>query len=195
MVWSGSKHVADWDRIWLSVLTVTVLVVSVLVVGQLILGTAEPNPVAARPVAAPTTTAPTPPPPPACGSNRAGKLVKVSISDQHMWLCDGRKQLSDSPVTTGSSSLGAGTPVGNFHVADHEPNRYLSGPGYRVFVHYWVRLFGDIGFHDSSWQKFSYGDMTRYKLDGSRGCIHVPRPAMARLYDWAGDGTAVSIVA
>lgn len=181
------------DRLWLSVLSVVALAVSVLVVGHLVTGTGTGTPApVARPAPAPPTAVAADQPPP-CASNTAGKLVKVSITEQHMWVCDGRTQISDSPVTTGSSSLGAGTPVGNFHVADHEPNRYLGGPGYRVFVHYWVRLFGDIGFHDSPWQTFAYGDTTRYRVDGSRGCIHVPGPAMARLYDWAGDGTAVSI--
>lgn len=184
----------DWDRVWLSLLTVAVLVVSLVVAGRLIRGNAQAPQTPTAPIAIAAGIPTAVPKPPPCSGNTSGNLVKVSIAEQHMWMCRGQTPIADSPVTTGSSSLGVGTPVGDFHVADHEPDRYLSGPGYTVFVHYWVRLFGDIGFHDSPWQKFSYGDTTRYKVDGSRGCVHVPETMMGRLYDWAGDGTRVSIV-
>lgn len=184
--------------IWHVLLTLGVLVITVLTVVHLVHHSAPAAHTTTATAAAQTPATPVAvaaPAPPPCTTNRSGNLIRVSVSTQHMWLCEGRHQISDSPVTTGSVGVGAGTPIGNWHIADHESDRYLSGPGYVVFVHYWLRIFGDIGFHDSPWQKFPYGDTSLYKNNGSHGCIHVPEPAMAKLYDWAGDGTKVSIVA
>lgn len=35
-------------------------------------------------------------------------------------------------------------------------NRYLVGPGYRDYVHYWVPFNGDFGLHGPSWQTMAW---------------------------------------
>lgn len=130
----------------------------------------------------------------ACRTTSAPRTVAVSISEQRMWLCTGSSTVVASPVTTGIDTPIDRTPVGSWTIIDRETDRYLVGPDYRVFVHYWLQFFGDYGFHDSPWQKFPYGDPT-YRSSGSRGCVHVPEPMMARLYDWATLGTRVTISA
>lgn len=130
----------------------------------------------------------------ACRSRSAPRTIAVSIAEQRMWLCAGSSTVVASPVTTGIDTPVDHTPVGTWTIIDRETDRYLVGPDYRVFVHYWLQFFGDYGFHDSPWQDFPYGD-PRYRSSGSRGCVHVPEPMMARLYDWAVLGTRVTITA
>ena len=130
----------------------------------------------------------------ACRTTSAPRTVAVSISKQRMWLCTGSSTVVASPITTGIDTPIDRTPVGSWTIIDRETDRYLVGPDYRVFVHYWLQFFGDYGFHDSPWQTFPYGD-PRYRSSGSRGCVHVPEPMMARLYDWATLGTRVTISA
>ncbi|MFT4124869.1 MAG: L,D-transpeptidase [Gordonia sp. (in: high G+C Gram-positive bacteria)] len=131
----------------------------------------------------------------ACRGNTAPRLAKVSISEQRLWFCELQRPVNSSPVTTGSVALGHGTPTGTWRVLYHETNRHLGGPGYTVFVRYWVPFLGDFGFHDSPWQRIPYGDREQYTTRGSQGCVHVPGPTMAAFYRWAVDGTRVTIVA
>ncbi|WP_299570889.1 L,D-transpeptidase [uncultured Williamsia sp.] len=130
----------------------------------------------------------------ACRTTSGPRTVAVSIGRQRMWLCSGSSTVVASPVTTGIDTPIDRTPVGSWTIIDRETDRFLVGPDYRVFVHYWLQFFGDYGFHDSPWQDFPYGD-PRYRSSGSRGCVHVPEPMMARLYDWATLGTRVTISA
>jgi hypothetical protein len=129
----------------------------------------------------------------ACQGNTTPQLVKVSVDEQHMWLCRFGEIVTQSPVTTGSVDRGEGTPLGTWQIESRETDRYLTGTDYRVFVSYWLPFFEDFGFHDSPWQTFDYGDQALYKTVGSRGCVHVPHAAMATLYSWAQVGTTVTI--
>jgi lipoprotein-anchoring transpeptidase ErfK/SrfK len=128
----------------------------------------------------------------ACRTASGPRTVTVSIAEQRMWLCSGSSTTAASPVTTGIDTPIDRTPTGTWRIIDRETDRYLVGPDYRVFVHYWLQFFGDYGFHDSPWQDLPYGD-PRYRSSGSRGCVHVPEPMMSRLYDWATLGTTVTI--
>ncbi len=173
----------------LAVLAVTVAVVVGLTLQSSPAADSAAATTAARPVAAPII------PKPSCPEKSEGKAIVVGLASQHMVLCLDGQPVSDIAVTTGSVDRGVGTPLGTWRIESHDVDRTLSGPGYTVFVHYWLHLFGDIGFHDSPWQKFPYGDTTAYKTRGSEGCIHVPGNEIKHLYDWAGDGTPVTITA
>jgi len=132
-----------------------------------------------------------------CAGNTAGQLVIVSIGQQHMWACKDNQQVYETAVTTGASVYGDGTPTGTWQIQGKQTNRYLTGSDSRGswndFVKYWIPYNGDFGFHDSSWQTFPYGDLTKYQTDGSHGCVHMPLAAMAWLYNWAPIGTTVTI--
>ncbi len=128
----------------------------------------------------------------ACAGNTGTRLVTVSISEQRMWTCDGKRTVSASPVTTGIDNPRDRTPTGTWKIVSRETDRFLVGADYRVHVNYWLPFFGDFGFHDSPWQPFPYGSAD-YKTGGSRGCVHVPGPAMAALYRWASVGTTVTV--
>lgn len=129
----------------------------------------------------------------ACAGNPAGrKLVLVSISRQHLWGCSGSNQVYDTAITSGAYLAGHATPTGTWHIYSKSRDLYLTGPGYKYFVNYWMPFYADYGFHDSSWQIFTYGS-PEYASDGSHGCVHLPASAAAWLYAWAPVGTTVTI--
>lgn len=125
-----------------------------------------------------------------CAANSYPQLVLVSISRQHMWVCDGHRQIDSSPVTTGRSVDNDQTPLGSWRVQAKQRDRYLVGPGYRDYVHFWMPFNGDFGLHDAPWQTMAYGSKD-YTVNGSHGCVHVPHDTMARLYAWAHTGSTV----
>jgi hypothetical protein len=127
-----------------------------------------------------------------CAGNAAARFILVSITDQRVWMCQRTLQVYSTLVTTGAVRVGNGTPVGTWQIQSRETNRYLVGPGYRDFVHYWMPFDGDFGFHDAPWQTMPYG-APGYTDNGSHGCVHLPAAAMAWLYQWAPTGTTVTI--
>lgn len=199
----GAVRTAVRDHAWSVALVLAAFVVTVAILTQVT--TPQADTAASQPAAVTGTSPATPTPDTdlspqtvtaadvACRDNTVPRLVKVSLIEQHMWLCQFGLPVTDTPVTTGSVDRGNGTPTGTWHVESRETDRYLAGPDYRVFVHYWMPFFDDFGFHDSPWQQFAYGDRRQYRTDGSRGCIHVPPAAMATLYTWAQVGTSVTI--
>ncbi|MBE7189796.1 L,D-transpeptidase [Jatrophihabitans endophyticus] len=130
-----------------------------------------------------------------CAANPYARRVIVSIHKQHLWACDGHRQVLQTPVTTGASTHHDQTPVGSWRVQGRQRNRYLVGPGYRDYVHYWVPFNGDFGLHDAPWEKTGYGSQD-YPTKGSHGCVHVPETDMKWLYRWTKvDRTVVTVEA
>jgi hypothetical protein len=122
-----------------------------------------------------------------------GKAVLVDIGDQRARMCRSGQQMRTTPVTTGASALGYGTPTGSWRVYARARNTTLyPAAGGAYPVNYWMPYSGPYGFHDSPWQHFRYGS-PRYTTRGSHGCVHVPGPMMAWLFDWARVGTRVTI--
>lgn len=96
-------------------------------------------------------------------------------------------------VTTGNVAAGDATPTGTWVVQNKQTDRYLTGPGYRDFVHFWMPYHGDFGIHDAPWQTFPFGS-SQYRTQGSHGCVHVPSATMAWLYRWTEVGSTVVTV-
>ncbi len=139
---------------------------------------------------------------PNCAENGASKLLLVSISQQHLWACDGTRLVKDTAVTTGAPNAPKGvddsTPTGSWHVYSKQTNRYLSGCDvngcWHDYVQYWLPFDGSVGFHDASWQTFPFGS-SEYRTDGSHGCVHLPADFISWLYAWAPVGTTVTVEA
>lgn len=130
----------------------------------------------------------------ACGT-ATGKRVLIDISTQYARLCSDDQQQLATPITSGASAYGNGTPTGTWRLQAKERDRYLyPAAGGAYYVHYWLPYDGAYGMHDSSWQTFPYGS-NRYRTEGSHGCVHFPRAAIAWMYDWATIGTLVRITA
>jgi lipoprotein-anchoring transpeptidase ErfK/SrfK len=147
--------------------------------------TASPTPPVENIQAAPDSTA--------CLTNTAPTLVLVSISQQHVWMCQGRVQVNSTPATTGEVVNGDATPTGTWVVQGKQTDRYLDGPGYHDYVHYWIPFNGDFGFHDATWQTMPFGS-PGYRTQGSHGCVHLPMTEVAWLYHWAQAGSTVVTV-
>lgn len=134
-----------------------------------------------------------------CKANTAAKAVVVSLGQQHLWACGGSSQAYGTPVTTGATSYGDGTPTGTWAIQGKQTGRYLTGSDSRGswndYVNYWMPYNGDYGFHDATWQTFPFGSLTQYQTGGSHGCVHLPLAAMKWLYSWAPVGTPVTIKA
>lgn len=129
----------------------------------------------------------------ACLGNTAARRVIVSIKYQKAWMCQRQRQVNSSSVTTGASAHDMATPTGSWTVQGKQRNLYLTGPGYRDYVHYWIPFDGEIGFHDASWQSMPFGS-GGYRTQGSHGCVHLPGPVVSWLYQWAGIGSTVVTV-
>lgn len=128
----------------------------------------------------------------ACLTNTHAQYVLVSITQEQAWMCSGTNQIFTSAVTTGEVDNGDGTPTGTWQVQGKQTDRYLTGPGYDDFVHFWVPFDGSIGFHDAPWQTMPYGT-DDYLTAGSHGCVHLPAAAMTWLYSWIQVGATVTV--
>ena len=142
----------------------------------------------------PATSRAAGPRPNGCAGNTAPQLVRVNVTQQHLWMCAGTRTVRETPVTTGMVGEDTHTPTGTYVVQGKVAGTtltLLSGATYEV--QYWIPFDGPLfGFHDSSWQDFPYGS-PRYRTEGSHGCVHVPLAAIRFLYSWAEVGAAVRI--
>jgi len=135
-----------------------------------------------------------------CSQNGSGRLLLVSISQQHLWACDGTQLVNESAVTTGTTAIINGvddnTPTGTWHIYSKQTNTVLRGCDangcWNDPVQYWMPFDGEVGFHDASWQTFPFG-ASDYHTNGSHGCVHLPTPFAAWVYGWAPIGTQVTV--
>ncbi|HLI00146.1 MAG TPA: L,D-transpeptidase [Acidimicrobiales bacterium] len=128
----------------------------------------------------------------ACAQVKVRQEIVVDIGLQHLWTCDRTRVVLSTPVTTGATARGDATPTGTWKIEAKERDRFLSGPGYNDYVHYWMPFYGNYGLHDAPWQTMRYGS-PQYPTRGSHGCVHVDTPVMAKVYQWAQIGTTVHI--
>jgi lipoprotein-anchoring transpeptidase ErfK/SrfK len=128
-----------------------------------------------------------------CSGRNPDKRVLIDISTQFARLCRGDVQVLTTPITSGASAYGNGTPTGTWRVQAKQRERYLyPAAGGAYYVHYWIPYDGDYGMHDSSWQHFPYGSR-QYRTRGSHGCVHFPLTAIRWMYGWLRVGTLVRI--
>lgn len=115
--------------------------------------------------------------------------IEIDMTNQMMYYyLEGDKKL-ETPVVTGNTSLGRGTPERVCYVYAKQKNRILRGPNYASHVNFWMPVNGGIGIHDAKWRSEFGGDI--YIKGGSHGCINTPYDAMAELYDMVEIGTPV----
>ena len=141
-----------------------------------------------------THSAPSPDP---CAGNGHPQYIRVSISQQHAWLCEHDQLAYDTAVTTGmTGSKDTRTPIGTFRIEGRNRDTTLTpGTGEAYPVKYWIPFDApSFGFHDASWQHFRFGS-DRYRTQGSHGCVHLPLPAVEFLYEWVRVGATVRITA
>jgi lipoprotein-anchoring transpeptidase ErfK/SrfK len=144
--------------------------------------------------AAPHRVTTTPPAANPCAGNTRAHLVRVSVAQQHQWMCAGSRLAYQTAVTTGIPTEEYHTPTGTYAIQAKLTDQALTLlTGDRYVVDYWIPFDAPLfGFHDSAWQTFPYGS-SRYRTAGSHGCVHMPLAAIAWLYEWAPVGTPVVI--
>jgi len=140
-----------------------------------------------------------------CRKNTDPHLVLVSISQRHLWACDGATQVYDSAVVTGMEKLPADlTPVGTYHIYAKQTGLYLNGSdstgSWHDYVHYWMPFldnqYGTYGFHDATWRpNNAFGNISPDSSNASHGCVELPLSTAAWLYNWAAVGTTVTVQA
>ncbi len=125
--------------------------------------------------------------------HRRGKRVVIDLSRQSARLCSGVNQVLTTPITSGATARGDGTPTGTWQLqAKVRDTTLFPASGGAFPVDFWMPYNGAYGMHDSSWQKFPYGS-PKYRTRGSHGCVHFPHAAIAWMFGWAPIGTTVQI--
>ena len=117
--------------------------------------------------------------------------IEIDMTNQKMYYYQNGRCLIDTPVVTGNTSLGRGTPEKVCYVYGKERNRVLRGEGYASFVNFWMPVYGGVGIHDATWRG-SYGGKI-YRTNGSHGCINTPYKEVSKLYEMVEIGTPVII--
>lgn len=108
--------------------------------------------------------------------------VEVDLGSQHMWFYKDGKTLVSTPVVTGNTSLGRGTPTGVYFILYKTTNYTLTGENYANEVDYWLPFtHSGVGIHDASWRS-SYGGGI-YTYNGSHGCVNTPYNAVRTIYN------------
>lgn len=121
---------------------------------------------------------------------RSGKHIEINLSRQWLYTFEDNVFVNSSPCTTGRRGLE--TPSGNWYIYSKDRGVTLIGPDYALYVEYWMPFCGQNGLHDAWWRKF-FGDPSSVAYNGSHGCVNLPPPYAALLWDWAPLGTPVDV--
>lgn len=118
-----------------------------------------------------------------------GTYIEVDLTSQKLWFYKDGECLVSSSLVSGKVAEDMCTPTGVYSIYSKSTNTYLTGPGYRSFVYYWMPFYGGYGLHDATWRGSFGGDI--YLYDGSHGCVNLPQKAAGTIYDNAPVGTKV----
>ncbi len=115
--------------------------------------------------------------------------IEVNLSAQHAWIYKDGVNVCDTDFVSGNTSLGRGTPTGNFQILYKDTDVDLKGQiladgqySYISHVNYWMPFYNGCGFHDADWRS-SFGG-TIYRTNGSHGCINLPPSITPTFYSY-----------
>lgn len=121
-------------------------------------------------------------------SDIGSTYVEIDISAQHLWVYIKGKMEYECDIISGLDSVPSRRTLPgvyklwykarDFRLKDSSPD----GSTWDVTVSYWnnISLIG-VGIHDATWQPGFGG--TRYKTNGSHGCINAPLAAAKYIYE------------
>ena len=144
-----------------------------------------------------------------------GKQIKIWLSDQRLWAIENNVVILDTPISSGKA--GYATSKGKYKILTHIDTAYSSK--YHLFMDNWMALsserwgFTGMGLHSLPHWKVKpgnrvegeikdgrlytngklYEDYTHLGKPMSHGCIRVGIEVGKTLYDWAPNGTPVTI--
>ena len=114
--------------------------------------------------------------------------VEVDMGLQMLYYYQNGVKVLETPIVTGNTGAGMGTPTGVFYVNNKQRSTYLVGRNYRSYVAYWMPIIGNsIGIHDANWRGSFGGNI--YTYNGSHGCINVPPAVMPAVFEAVQIGT------
>ncbi|MBE6149050.1 MAG: hypothetical protein E7167_06180 [Firmicutes bacterium] len=115
------------------------------------------------------------------------KFVIVDIGEQRLYLYNDDELHYTTPVTTGKDS--SPSDKGMFSIFEKERDTYLMNDS---FVNYWMQ-YTDTGegLHDASWRR-TFGT-SKYKTNGSHGCVNIPPEITDEIYNDVEIGTRVLV--
>lgn len=120
-----------------------------------------------------------------------GNYVELDLDGQMAYCYRGGSLICSTPIISGNVYYDNWTPTGVYTIKSKDSNRYLSGPGYRVWVDVFMPFNGGIGLHDCSWHSVFGG--TKYLYLGSHGCINMPHAAAMTFFQNVSVGTHVVV--
>lgn len=118
------------------------------------------------------------------------KRIDVSLDRQQVTLVQDGQAIRTIPAATGVA--GAPTPVGNFRVQYKMPVARFTGANpdgshYDIPDVHWVLAFmGDYTIHGAYWR-------ARFGTPGSDGCVSMTDADAKTVFEWADDGTPITI--
>lgn len=115
--------------------------------------------------------------------------VEINLSKQHLWFYKNGLLIVEGDVVTGNASRNYSTPKGVYSLKYKTRNVTLRGPGYAVFVSFWMPFNGGIGIHDANWRSTFGGNI--YQKRGSHGCVNSPYNVAHAIYDNIEPGTPI----
>ncbi|OGB74855.1 hypothetical protein A2810_01915 [candidate division Kazan bacterium RIFCSPHIGHO2_01_FULL_49_10] len=147
-----------------------------------------------------------------------GKKIRISLDKQQLWAIENHVVVMSMPISSGKA--GYGTPTGQYTIYNHIPKAYSAK--YQLFMDNWMALAGPdskklkgYGIHKlPSWKVNSakykgmdgqyigdryyengwiYEDAKHLGTKMSHGCMRVGVEEAPLLYDWAENGTVVSV--
>ena len=118
-----------------------------------------------------------------------GTYIEVNLSSQQLWFYKNGECLVSTSMVSGKVVDGHCTPTGVYSIYSKSTDTYLTGPGYRSYVSYWMPFYGGYGLHDATWRGSFGGDI--YLYNGSHGCVNLPLKSAGTIYDNAPVGTKV----
>lgn len=138
-----------------------------------------------------------------CAGNTEAKMVKIDLSERHLWACEAAQPVYDAPIISGMAAHAETiTPAGTYEIYGHQQDARLTGAdsagSWDRQVSYWMPFlhnqYGIYGFHDAQWRPDSeFGTIDPNSDQGSHGCVELPLAAMGWLYEWSVVGTVVVI--
>lgn len=109
-----------------------------------------------------------------------GNYIEVSLDQQHLWLYQNGKLVTETDIVSGLPTEERATYTGAWSIAYKASPYTLSSEvyGYSTEVKYWMPFVCGQGLHDADWQTSFGGNV--YKTKGSHGCINLP-PDQAKI--------------
>ncbi len=122
--------------------------------------------------------------------------IEIDLASQHLWYYKDGKVEYECDIVSGLPTKERNTPEGVYKLWYKEKDKVLkgsiksTGETWETPVTYWnnITTFG-VGLHDATWHPYFGG--TRYKTNGSHGCINMPYDAAKYVYENIPMGTPV----